>query len=152
MVDSMDIRNISYGPWDIIFQGKWSNHDIELYENPDKDILSIIKVDKANILSYSKYYVVKGEAKPLSEQILGYTTIISKRHPTEKGDFLCVSSGPKYIEGDEKVINRHIEDIVNDLRKKEEQMNNLSAKYSVEIIPIRNNPNMALCFFPTQLL
>ena len=143
----MDIKNIVNGPWEILCRGEWSGHSIEIFENPNKQTLTVIADGKGRVLMLNEYFVAEGNAEAVSENMIGYSLVISKNYPMSKGKFLCVSSGSKYAGDNDDSINRVLKEMQREMLGKLEKANQLSVRHNVKLVELKNKPGMAVMLF-----
>ncbi len=99
----MDILRLPYGPWKPLISGKYEIYDISLYQNPDRDIFTVVvdKDDGGNprglVVIMYRAFLVDGDVQTLMNGLKEKTTAIIKRREGDTYRFLLIQEGPKYI-------------------------------------------------------
>ncbi len=99
----MDILRLPYGPWKPLISGKYEIYDISLYQNPDRDIFTVVvdKDDEGNprglVVIMYRAFLVDGDVQTLMNGLKEKTTAIIKKRGGDTYRFLLIQEGPKYI-------------------------------------------------------
>jgi len=99
----MDILRLPYGPWKPLISGKYEIYDISLYQNPDRDIFTVVvdKDDEGNprglVVIMYRAFLVDGDVQTLMNGLKEKTTAIIKKRDGDTYRFLLIQEGPKYI-------------------------------------------------------
>ncbi len=99
----MDILRLPYGPWKPLISGKYEDYDISIYQNPDRDIFTVVvdKDEEGNprglVVIMYRAFLVDGDIQTLMNGLKEKTTAIIKKRKGETYKFLLLQEGPKYI-------------------------------------------------------
>ncbi|NPA76699.1 MAG: hypothetical protein GXN93_03005 [Candidatus Diapherotrites archaeon] len=99
----MDILRLPYGPWKPLISGKYEDYDISLYQNPDRDIFTVVvdKDEEGNpkglVVIMYRAFLVDGDVNTLMNGLKERTTAIVKKRDSDLYRFLLIQEGPKYI-------------------------------------------------------
>ncbi|PIU20830.1 MAG: hypothetical protein COT15_05275 [Candidatus Diapherotrites archaeon CG08_land_8_20_14_0_20_34_12] len=133
---------IASGPWDLIFNGKYQGHNIEIYSNPRETLLSVIyEEDKGKrigaILELFKVYYAQGNVEgfidTFPKKILG----IDLRADNKSSKFIFVGSDIAYSSLEESEIGEKGNEIIKRLDDLCDAMRNFSKAYDVELLELK---------------
>ncbi len=125
------------GPWKNLFKGNWDGYEIEVKENPEKEILTLIyEKEKAGAVSLvTRFYHVQGNAHRLTEEFKNYSTIIEKQFPTHKTVFFSISSGPSY--SSLELLNQVVEEQFKKIEAEAEDLNEKTRLFSLTLTELK---------------
>ena len=121
------------GPWKTLFKGNWDGYEIEVKENPEKIILTLIyEKEKTGVISIiNKFYYTQSNATRLMDEFKNYSLLIKKQFPTHNSSFFSISSGPKY--SSLELLNETIEDNFKKIEQESEELNEKTRIYSINL-------------------
>ncbi|RLG21841.1 hypothetical protein DRN74_00220 [Candidatus Micrarchaeota archaeon] len=145
----MDSDQLLFGPWSPIFKGDWTGHPIEILENPEKMVLTVLNFDGEQYVLLNKFLIAEGYVEKLIEEMPGKNSFIFKILPSKKLKIISLSSEIKKAGKD---INEKIRDLKAELEKRKELLTSISARYSVNIRELKESPEAAELLFSEPVL
>jgi len=126
------------GPWKNIFKGDWDGYEIEVKENPEKIILTLVyEKEKTGVISIiNKFYYAQGNVSRLMDEFKNYSLLIEKQFPTHKSLFFSLSSGPRY--SSLELLNETIENSFKTVEQESEELNEKTKIYSINLTELKH--------------
>ena len=129
--------NLPNGPWKDVFKGDWSGYEIEVKENPDKMILTLIyEKEKSGVVTLlNRFYAAQGNVSKLLKDFKNYSIILEKQFPTHNSLFFSLSTGPRYTSLE--MLNESVEDAFKKIEFDHEKLNERTKVYAVNLTELR---------------
>ncbi len=142
----MDVLRLPYGPWKPLLSGKYDGYDVSLYQNPDRDLFSVL-VDadadgnpKGLVVVMYKGFLVDGPVTDLVKGIKGRTIVITKKSGGDVYQFLLLEGGPKYIGLAREELVETLNKLGNLLYKDGTLLRNVAKAMGITVTALRDVP------------
>ena len=133
---------LPHGPWQDLFQGKWSGYQVNVLQNPD--LLTLVAVfdeeagvKKGVVLQLTKHYVAEGDMTRLKNALSGYVNVIEKAFPVFKAKYLAISPGPTYSLINQDQLVDKFEENLKLLEEMNEKTTSLSKGFGVTLTDLK---------------
>ncbi len=142
----MDVLRLPYGPWYPLFGGKYEGTDVSLYQNPDRDFLSVIvdRDEKGNprglVLTMYKGFLAEGPVQQLLESMKQNAYLFITKRGGNIHRFLLIVRGPRYIGIAPEELRKAIEEMGNALYREQIVVRELAKAMSVTLTALRDVP------------
>lgn len=153
----MQLFKISDGPWKKLFSGKFQEHDIDIYSNPESVLLILIfekegdKVKGAVVELYKIFYS-EGEAEPFVETLPREVILLTKHDEKETIKFLLLGSTPSYVEWKESTFISETDRLLKRLSTSTTMIKDVSKAYELTLTELGDAPDRIKEIFFTQPL
>ena len=142
----MDVLRLPYGPWKPLLSGKYEGYDISLYQNPDRDLFSVLVDSDADgnpkglvVLMY-KAFLVDGPVTDLVRGVRNRTIVITKKTGGDVYQFLLLEGGPKYIGLAKEELVETLNKLGNSLYKDTTLLRNVAKAMGITVTALRDVP------------
>ncbi len=142
----MGVLRLPFGPWKPLLSGKYEGFDISLYQNPDRDLFSVL-VDmddqgrpRGLVVIMYRAFLVDGPAKQLMEGLNLKTMLITKRKQSQTYQFLLLEEGPKYIGLEPKELEETLDALGNAMYKDTAIIRKAAKAMSIALAQLRDVP------------
>ncbi|MDN5358692.1 MAG: hypothetical protein PWP76_535 [Candidatus Diapherotrites archaeon] len=142
----MDVLRLPYGPWKPLLSGKYEGYDVSLYQNPDRDLFSVL-VDadedgnpKGLVVLMYKGFLVEGPVNDIMRGIKTRTVAITKKAGDDIYQFLLLEGGPKYIGLEREELVETLNKLGNALYKDATLLRNVAKAMGITVTALRDVP------------
>ena|GEM_PF-3183542 len=142
----MGVLRLPFGPWKPLLSGKYEGFDISLYQNPDRDLFSVLVDTDENgkprglVVIMYRAFLVDGPAKQLMEGLNLKTMLITKRKQGQTYQFLLLEEGPKYIGLEPKELEDTLDALGNAMYKDTAIIRKAAKAMSIALAQLRDVP------------
>ncbi len=138
----MDILKLPFGPWVKLFSGEFQNNPINLYQNPDKDILTIVfdgkgKDLKGMVVMFNKIYVVAGDVQHFASAIKRDVILIEKHTQDSSVKFAIIPAHPKYVGLKAEELSNAVQEMNKDLDLISGSIKEIGKAYNIEFTSMK---------------
>ncbi len=137
---------LPYGPWYPLFSGKYEGTDVSLYQNPDRDFLSVV-VDadekgrpRGLVLTMYRGFLAEGPVQQLLESLRQNAYLFMTKRGDEVHRFLLIVKGPRYVGVLTEELRKALEEMGNALYRETVVVRELGKAMSVTLTALRDVP------------
>jgi len=149
---------ISNGPWNKLFEGKFVDHEVDIYSNPDSIMLVLIwdkKGDKYKgaVVELFKVFASLGETENFVETLPREVLVLTKHSQEETIKFFLLGGTPSYIKYDENTFIREVDEQLKRLGTSSAMIKDVSKAYDLTLKDLREaDESIKNAFFAQPLL
>jgi hypothetical protein len=154
----MELFRISEGPWERLFEGKFQEMDVEIYQNRESVILVLIAEKegdrvKGTIIELYKVFYSSGETETFTETLPREVIVLTKHNEKETMKFFLLGSKPDYVEWEEDKFIKETDRHLKRLKTSAEMIKDVSKAYDLTLREIAECPErIKEAFFSQPLL
>ncbi len=154
----MELFRIANGPWEKLFSGKFQQHEVELYSNPEKILMVLVfekKLDRVEgaIVELYKVMHATGDAEAFVETLPREALVITKHDESQTMKFLLLGSKPAYVRWTEDDFTREVDSLVKRLSTSATLTKDVSKAYELTLEEISEaNESVQSAFFAQPML
>ncbi len=154
----MPLFKLSHGPWELLFSGKFQEHEVELYSNPDKILMVLVfekKLDRIEgaIIELYKVFSATGEAEAFTETLPREVILLTKHDDKQTLKFFMLGSKPSYSRWIEEDFTKETESLLKRLETSATMIKDVSKAYELELKEIaESDKEIQVAFFTQPLL
>ncbi len=132
------------GPWSPIVIGNWDGTDITYYENPEKEVMTVIFDKKGEkirgiVLLLTRFFLVNGDfSKALDSFSAGNVVMLKKKTPTTNLNYVAVVTDPMYAQFSSVDILKVFNNQYAELERLSIEFRKLAAKTGMPVTELKN--------------
>lgn len=154
----MELFRIIDGPWEKLFEGKFQEHEIEVYSN-DKSVLIVLVFEKeggktvGSVVEIYKVFHATGELEPYIESLPRNIIFLSKHGEKGTEKFMLLGMQPAYLEWEEEAFSTEADRLLKKIETSSKILVDVAKAYDIELTELSKAPSGAKkAFFSMPLL
>ncbi len=147
------IFKLRQGPWTTVFEGKFLGHEVELLQNEEGLLLTVIyekegEETRGMLLQAFTLFHAIGEVQGFVEG-LGNEALTFSRHDGKSTiHFLIAGSKPEYSRVVEESVTDTVDRLIEQARQRGKRLSNISKTYELQLTPLQEcSRNVKQIFF-----
>lgn len=153
----MELFKISDGPWERIFSGNFLEHEVDIYSNPDKILLTLIyekKLDRIEgaIVELYKVFYANGEVESFTETLPREVIVLTKHDEKSNLRLFLLGSKPSYVRWVEDEFLNEVDSLIKRLTTSSAMIKDISKAYDLTLKEISECDDEIKRAFFTQTL
>ncbi|MBI4215082.1 hypothetical protein HY546_03735 [archaeon] len=130
---------LARGMWKPIFEGEWFGHQIQVLQNPEKTVATLIRDAKGAMVFLDHYFVCSGQLDRLAEKLEANVQVLHKNLGSFTASYMIVSAGPEYFGTGE--LEDGFEALLEKLDTAVEEFNSTAHQFGVDSTDLKHAPD-----------
>ncbi len=130
--------SLSHGPWHVLFEGMFYDHEVSIYSNPESVVLVVIEVKEKGkisgvVVEAYKVFHAKGETEGFAETFPKEASVFIKHEENKTLKFFVLASRPSYSVYEEEEFRKTVNSQLKNLEASVEFVKQISGAYDLEL-------------------
>ncbi|MFH1586981.1 MAG: hypothetical protein ABID38_03945 [Candidatus Diapherotrites archaeon] len=153
-----ELFKIGDGPWNMMFSGKFMDHEVDIYSNPDNVLLVLIWDRqggnyKGAVIEIYKVFAAMGETENFVESLPREVIVLAKHTKEQTVKFFLLGGGASYVKYEERGFVKEIDSQLKSLSISAKMIKDVSKAYDLTLQDLKNaDEEVRNSFFAQPLL